>query len=514
MFLERHVCPCYMKDSHLACSNQESSYRRHPMLLPETPSAPADNSDFQSIFDEAVKEYNKKTNGNITSDPLLVELGSCTSVDDILAVFHRRDEDLRAPRCNLERFLIPILNVLCKVSPIIVDGVGLVFPPAKAPADFICAGIGILLSAAKGVHTYRKALADLFSRIRHFFARLEVHTKTEIPLTMAMKRIFIEIMTEVLSILAIATKEIKRPVTIIYLKRLIKNKDIKDSLQKLDTLTQAESSMAQAEIHSITLNVQRNQLRDRLRTWLSPPDPSQNHNLACRAHNEWTSQWLFQNTIFNKWKSTGSSSLLWLYGKRGSGKTVICSTIIEDIMALRDAGRAYVSYFYFDSRDTTKRSYQDLLHSLLFQLSAQSNHSFDTLSRLHSKHDHGTRLPSDDAMMECLKDMLSTADPNSTYIIVDALDQCPHTSGITSPRGHVLNLLKKLVELHLPNLYVCVTSRPEVDIRLVLEPLTPNRLSLHGGNGKIMKSFLRLPRLLVYGRAKRGLQRRKQVVTR
>jgi hypothetical protein len=215
----------------------------------------------------------------------------------------------------------------------------------------------------------------------------------------------------------------------------------------------------------------------------------------------------------------------------GSGKTVIwfvvtdhshhvkltqssSSAIIEDIMALRDAGRAYVSYFYFDSRDTTKRSYQDLLHSLLFQLSAQSNHSFDTLSRLHSKHDHGTRLPSDDAMMECLKDMLSTADPNSTYIIIDALDQCPHTSGITSPRGHVLNLLKKLVELHLPNLYICVTSRPEVDIRLVLEPLTPNRLSLHGGNGKIMKSFLRLPRLLVYGRAKRGLQRRKQVVTR
>jgi hypothetical protein len=65
-----------------------------PMSLPETPSAPTENSDFQDIFVEAVKQYNKKTNGNITSNPLLVELGSCTSVDDILTVFHRRDEDL------------------------------------------------------------------------------------------------------------------------------------------------------------------------------------------------------------------------------------------------------------------------------------------------------------------------------------------------------------------------------------------------------------------------------------
>jgi NACHT domain len=190
----------------------------------------------------------------------------------------------------------------------------------------------------------------------------------------------------------------------------------------------------------------------------------------------------------------------------GSGKTVIwfvvtdhshhvkltqsnSSTIIEDIMVLRDAGRASVAYFYFDFRDTNKRSYQDLLHSLLIQLSAQSNHSFDTLSRLHSKYDRGTRLPSDDAMMECLREMLST-DQNSTYIIIDALDECPNTSGITSPRGHVLNLLKKLVELSLSNLYVCVTSRPETDIRPVLESLTQKRLSLHSENGQITDIFL------------------------
>ena len=56
------------------------------------------------------------------------------------------------------------------------------------------------------------------------------------------------------------------------------------------------------------------QLRQDLRTWLSPPDPSTNHNIACNVHHEGTATWLFQESSFRDWKST--SSLLWLYGKR------------------------------------------------------------------------------------------------------------------------------------------------------------------------------------------------------
>ena len=57
-----------------------------------------------------------------------------------------------------------------------------------------------------------------------------------------------------------------------------------------------------------------NQLRDSLRQWLSPPDPSINHNIACKAHHHGSAQWFFQGSIFNQWKSTGS--FLWLQGKR------------------------------------------------------------------------------------------------------------------------------------------------------------------------------------------------------
>ena len=57
-----------------------------------------------------------------------------------------------------------------------------------------------------------------------------------------------------------------------------------------------------------------NQLRDSLLRWLSPPDPSQNHNIASKAHHNGTTRWFFQGSIFNNWKSTGS--FLWVHGKR------------------------------------------------------------------------------------------------------------------------------------------------------------------------------------------------------
>jgi hypothetical protein len=80
--------------------------------------------------------------------------------------------------------------------------------------------------------------------------------------------------------------------------------------------------------------------------------------------------------------------------------------------------------------------------------------------------------------------MLMIPDQRPIYLIIDALDECFNTSGIPSSRNRVLQLVKELIDLHLPNLHICVTSRPEVDIREVLEPLTPRRVSLHDQSGQ------------------------------
>jgi hypothetical protein len=144
-----------------------------------------------------------------------------------------------------------------------------------------------------------------------------------------------------------------------------------------------------------------------------------------------------------------------------------------------------MAYFYFDFRDVDKQKLQNLLPSLLSQLSARSDPCHDTLSQFYCTHDRGERKPSDRAMVGCLKEMLSLEAQRPTFIILDALDECPITSSIPSPREEVLELVDELVSLHLPNVHICVTSRPEHDIRVVLECLTERPVSLHDQSGQL-----------------------------
>ena len=68
--------------------------------------------------------------------------------------------------------------------------------------------------------------------------------------------------------------------------------------------------------HAGSIILTENQLRQDLHGWLSPPDPSTNHNIACNAHHKGTATWFFEGRTYKEWKSTGSNSLLWVHGKR------------------------------------------------------------------------------------------------------------------------------------------------------------------------------------------------------
>jgi hypothetical protein len=57
-----------------------------------------------------------------------------------------------------------------------------------------------------------------------------------------------------------------------------------------------------------------NQLREKLITWLAPPDPSINHNTACGTQHKGTASWFLESDTFNEWKKNGS--ILWIRGNR------------------------------------------------------------------------------------------------------------------------------------------------------------------------------------------------------
>ena len=87
-------------------------------------------------------------------------------------------------------------------------------------------------------------------------------------------------------------------------------------------------------------------------------------------------------------------------------------------------------------------------------------------------------------MTKCLDEMLFVAAKQPIYIIIDAIDECPSISGLPTPRTVLLGLLEDLVELCIPNLHICITGRPEIDIKTVLEPLAYSTVSLHVESGQ------------------------------
>ena len=151
---------------------------------------------------------------------------------------------------------------------------------------------------------------------------------------------------------------------------------------------------------------------------------------------------------------------------------------------MRKAGLASIAFFYFDFKDTSKQRAQDTLSSLLIQLAAQSDACSNILSDCHSTCDFGSKQPSEDALREFLRKMLALPEQGPIFIIFDALDECPNSAGTPSPRENVLDLVEWLVELRYSHLHVCVTSRPEADIKVVLQPLASHTVSLHDESGQ------------------------------
>ena len=164
--------------------------------------------------------------------------------------------------------------------------------------------------------------------------------------------------------------------------------------------------------------------------------------------------------------------------------SLLSSAIIEDINAMCKAGSASMAYFYCDFKDNYKQSRLDMIPTLLTQLSAGSDRCHDILSRLYSAYNRGAHIPTGSVLTECLKEMLSLPGKSPVYIIIDAIDECPDIPGVPSPREDTLELVKELLALRLPNLRLCVTSRPEIGIRAVLEPLLSHRVSLHDEIGQ------------------------------
>jgi hypothetical protein len=167
-----------------------------------------------------------------------------------------------------------------------------------------------------------------------------------------------------------------------------------------------------------------------------------------------------------------------------SSQLSLSSTIIENIVCMCEYGPDSLAFYYFDFSDTEKNHVRGLLSSLLWQLCDQSDSYCDIVCQFHSAHQDGKKIPIDRELSLCLKAMLRSPGQVPVYLIFDGLDECPNASGMPSNREKVLMLVKDLVDLRLPNLHICLTSRPEVNIRAVLDRSEVRSICLHDEEGQ------------------------------
>ena len=131
---------------------------------------------------------------------------------------------------------------------------------------------------------------------------------------------------------------------------------------------------------------------------------------------------------------------------------IASSTIIRDVERISAARSAYLAYYFFDFKDTEKQDVHGFLSSILDQLCGQSTSFCKILHELFSEYQCGSKQPNDSTLKQYFEKILKVSRKFPVYVVVDALDECPDTSGLQSSREKVLALIQEVVGLKLPNL--------------------------------------------------------------
>ena len=135
-----------------------------------------------------------------------------------------------------------------------------------------------------------------------------------------------------------------------------------------------------------------------------------------------TCEWFFHNQAFIDWHDSDMTSLLWVSGGPGCGKSVLSKALIDEKLVTGNVLSSTVCYFFFNAGQERKALAADALSAILHQLFQNT----DLISYgLASYKNHGTKLSkmfSDlwEILMTCAKD----SEAGTIICVIDALDEC------------------------------------------------------------------------------------------
>ncbi|KAG6914576.1 hypothetical protein DXG01_016470, partial [Tephrocybe rancida] len=203
-------------------------------------------------------------------------------------------------------------------------------------------------------------------------------------------------------------------------------------------------------------------------SWLSPPDSSKNYNEADKKRQPDTCAWFLDGARFLDW--TANPGFLWIMGQAGSGKSILCSSIINKLSQKNPPFG--IAYFFFDGRDSQNalQLHENLIRSLISQFSHQQGGIPTELADLYKRcGDH--QQPSVNQLQDVLHNILDGF--LHAYIVIDALDEC-------ADRRETLAWVNKVVSDTdwVVNIHIMVTSRLERDIENVFRTFDPHAIDV------------------------------------
>ncbi|PYH73951.1 uncharacterized protein BO88DRAFT_484802 [Aspergillus vadensis CBS 113365] len=277
------------------------------------------------------------------------------------------------------------------------------------------------------------------------------------------------------------------------LKRTVEKKE--QAVQKWANLTEALDHKRQVEsmLEEIDEAVGRlkiiqshtRSLQDReILNWLSTASYSdpQNNTQGHRASN--TGNWFLNLPEYKEWKIT-PGKICWLYGAVGCGKSVLCSTVIQDIEEFceSDPSRKFAYWYFQFSNDETQKVY-NMIRSILRQLMPRTLPS--SIINLWEEHSPRGSKPQQQKFADIL-DVVLESSQGEVFLILDALDECPATGD--DGRSSLLQFIVELLGKHQSKMHILATSRPEPDIRSRLELY--QSVDLETGLGQDVETFVR-----------------------
>ncbi|KAF7345188.1 Pfs domain-containing protein [Mycena sanguinolenta] len=216
-----------------------------------------------------------------------------------------------------------------------------------------------------------------------------------------------------------------------------------------------------------------------LQKWLEfPPDTQDRQYYLQSLHHPATGNWLLCDGTFISWKNTPGS--LWIKGISGTGKSVLSSTVIRELVKTCPEKSA-VAYFYFDF--SNNRQHLDIMvQSIIWQLSGQSPLPYGALRQLYKTLKNGATKPQQEDLLGVLENLLSELD--WTYIIIDGIDECRKTDW-----KHLITFIHNLCHPAKHRLHLLFTSQLIQEFETAFKDITSITLGSKVSNNDI-KSFV------------------------